>query len=140
MPIVLTLHSLWRWVVLVAALAALIKSSDAWQRQRVYGNLDRQLGMLYTTSLDIQVLLGLILWAGERYFAVIAGGPAATGQNLFFGIEHPALMLLALGLAHVGYSQSHKGVGINPHRTATLFYLGSLIIIIAAIPWDRLAR
>jgi hypothetical protein len=48
-------------------------------------------------------------------------------------------MLLALGLARVGYSRSRKGVGGNPHRTAALFYLGSLIII-AAIPWDRLAR
>jgi hypothetical protein len=111
----------------------------AWQQKQAYGNLDRQIGMFYTMSIDIQVLLGLILWFGERRFATITGAAAAAGQSLFFGIEHPVLMLLALGLAHVGYSRSRKGVGGNPHRTAALFYLGSLIII-AAIPWDRLAR
>jgi len=61
------------------------------------------------------------------------------GKASYSAFEHPVLMLLALGLARVGYSRSRKGVGGNPHRTAALLYLGSLIII-AAIPWDRLAR
>jgi hypothetical protein len=140
MPVVLMLHSIWRWVLFVAAVAALIKAFAAWQKQQAYGNLDRRLDMFYTMGIDIQVLLGLTLWFGERRFATIIGAAAATGQSPFFSIEHPALMLLALGLAHVGYSRSRKGVGGNPHRTAALFCLGSLIIIITAIPWDRLTR
>ena len=144
MPIVLMLHSIWRWVVLVVVLAALVRGLVAWQQRQAFVNLDRQLGMLYTMNLDIQVLLGLILWFSQRRLAAVTGAAAASGQSLFFGIEHPALMLLALGLAHVGggqaASRSRKGVGGDPQRTAALFYLGSLIIIIAAIPWDRLAR
>jgi len=140
MPVVLMLHSIWRWVVLVAAVAALVKAFSGWLGKRPYDSLDRRLGMFYTIAIDIQVLLGLILWFGERRFATITGAGTAGGQSLFFGIEHPLLMLLALGLAHMGYSRSRKAVGGNPQRTAALFYLGSLIVIIAAIPWNRLAR
>jgi hypothetical protein len=134
------LHSIWRWVVLVAAVAALVKAFGGWLRKSPYDNLDRRLGLFYTTAIDIQVLLGLILWFGEQRFATIASAGAAGGDALFFGIIHPVLMLVALGLVHVGNVRSRRGVGGNPRRTAALFYLGSLVMIIAAIPWSRLAR
>jgi hypothetical protein len=140
MSILVTIHSIWRWVLLVAAVAAIVKAFVGWLGRRPYTPLDRRLGMLYTMVIDIQVLIGLILWIGERRFSVFAGGMGDPTLR-FYGLEHPLIMLAALALAHVGYSRSRKGSGDVPqHRTAALFYLASLILILAAIPWDRLVR
>jgi hypothetical protein len=158
MSILVVVHSIWRWVVLATALAALVKAFIGWQQQQPYTPLDRRFGMMYTMAVDIQVLIGLILWITEQRFLVFAGS-MANAQMRFYGVEHPAIMLAALALAHIGYSRSRRGVTGEPelrtapqvgggarvlvgsqHRTAALFYLASFILILAAIPWDRLGR
>jgi uncharacterized membrane protein YqhA len=134
----LHLHSFWRWVVLVAGLAAIVKALIGWLGQRPFEHLENQLGMIFITVLDVQVLLGLINWIGQGWAALI---PQAMNNSAlrFFAIEHPLMMLLALVVAHVGRVLSRRGeTSLSQHRAAAIFYTLSLLLIISAIPWSRL--
>lgn len=129
MALVLSLHSSWRWIVLLFAVLAVVSAlasrsgdSPAWANRLIRN---------FPVVLDIQVLLGLILWIGG----------SAWQDNLFIAVIHPLGMLLALGIAHMGGSRDKKAVARGTPRTATaLLYLASLAVVVATIPvysWTR---
>jgi hypothetical protein len=142
MPAILTLHSLWRWVVLVVAAVTIVKALIGWFGRQPWGRLDDQLGMFYTIALDIQVLIGLVLYILEQRW---------TLRDPFFAYIHPLVMIIALILAHIGRSRVRKlGAGTDKrstldldvarHRTSAIFYAISFLLIVAAIPWNRVFR
>ncbi len=159
--VLLSLHSIWRWALLAAGLAAVVKAFMGWFGRRPFGQADRQLGQLYSVSLDVQVLLGLMIWALDE-----TSGALAAPSLQFFAFVHPFAMVFALGVAHAGRVLSRRaargglsaavagaGTGmlsplpggpaaddVAAYRYAALFYLASLLIILAFIPWDRLAH
>jgi hypothetical protein len=54
----------------------------------------------------------------------------------FYAVEHLALMLVALGLVHVGRARSRKAPSdAARHRAASIFFLLGLLAILVAIPW-----
>lgn len=61
---VLFLHSWLRWLVLAAALVVLIRSLRGWLGSRPWTATDTSAGRIFTIVLDVQLLLGLILYAG----------------------------------------------------------------------------
>ncbi len=142
MPAILMLHSIWRWVVLLAAAAAIIKALVGWFRRQPWTEWDDRLGMLYTLAIDIQVLLGVILYIVEQRWRL---------PDPFFAYIHPAIMIAALVLAHIGRSRTRKAApasgtegapsyDMRRHRTAATFYAVSFLLIVAAIPWNRTFR
>jgi hypothetical protein len=98
-----------------------------------YTQLDRRLGLYYTIALDVQVLIGLIVWIVESRWT----GFQTMGEPIarFYALEHPLMMLVAVAIAHIGYRRSRSGADDTfRHRSAALFFLVSLIIILVAIP------
>ena len=59
--IMLTLHNLWRWVVVLTVAWALLRAWSGWLGKRPWTKTDHQAGMFFTISLDVQLLGGLIL-------------------------------------------------------------------------------
>jgi hypothetical protein len=56
----------------------------------------------------------------------------------FYAVEHILLMIIALVLVHIGRSKSKKAVAPwKKHRVAAIYYGIALVLILAAIPWDR---
>lgn len=90
MGIVLMLHALWRWVVLVVALIALVKFALGWLQRKNPQALDRRLLLAFTTAIDIQVLLGVI--------ALILMALAAPLPRP--ALEHTVIMIIAAVVAH----------------------------------------
>ncbi len=157
MPALLMVHSIWRWVVLIFGIAAIVKGFAGWFGRQPFGKLDHELGQWYAMSLDIQVLLGLLLWIVQGWFQQLNAAALANGQLRFFSFEHPFVMILALGIAHMGRALSRKAAygavrgrpvtasgpaavavaqpGVAAHRIAALLYLLSLALILSAIPW-----
>ena len=125
------LHAVWRWVLLIAGLAVVIKALLGWLGKRPWTQLDDRLGMIYTIVVDIQFLLGLILWfIGPFNFQQLS---VAMSNPLlrFYLVEHPILMLVALALAHIGRSRSRKAAtDAGKHKAAFIFYLLSLLFIV----------
>lgn len=120
----LTIHSWWRWVVLVVAAITVIKMLYGWLARRDWASLDDQLGMIFTITIDIEVLLGLLVWIASQ----------AWGRGMAAAFEHPLTMLLAVVLAHVGRSRARKAAdSAAKYRTSAIFYTVSFALILAGI-------
>lgn len=116
--VIVTIHSLWRWIVLLAAVLAIAGGVSA-RGGRPSGWASRT-GLFYTIAIAIQVLLGLIVWVGGAYWAA----------NVFLAFIHPITMLLALGVAHMGRGRERKaGAGAGLWA-----YVLSLLLLLLGIP------
>ncbi|RIH83099.1 hypothetical protein [Calidithermus roseus] len=138
--LVLALHNLARWLVLGVALALIVRGVLG-LRQGSYTATDRRLGVIYTGLMDLQLLLGLILFGVSPFMrGLFANAPAAMqqGSSRFFLAEHWVLMLLAVILAHIGSSRVKKLEGDRlKHRQSLIFYGLSLVLVLLGIPWWR---
>jgi hypothetical protein len=80
---------------------------------------------LFTLAVDIQVLIGILLWAVRQEW----------GRDWFLAWVHPVLMLGAAGLAHAGRARAERAEdSAAKGRTAAYFLGASLVVMLIAIP------
>lgn len=124
------IHMVWRWVMLVAAMAAIVKALMGWLGKQSWSKLDDRLGMAFTMTVDIQFLLGFILWFAGPFRITDAGTLMSSPLARFYLIEHPVLMLIALALVHAGRSRSRRAANdAQKHRAAFTFYSLGFVFI-----------
>ena len=58
MSVILTIHSLIRWLIVLLALAAIIKLALGWRQGRAFDKMASGLVSGYTGLLDLQLLIG----------------------------------------------------------------------------------
>ena len=135
--LVLTLHSFVRWLVVIFAVWAVVRAASGWANNRPWAPADRQAGLLFGMTLDVQALLGLLLYFFlDPETSPFQSGFAANPEGAYFTWLHFLPMLAALVLAHIGASRARKAEGdLNKHRTAAIFYALSILLILLAIPW-----
>jgi uncharacterized membrane protein len=142
-PFILSLHNIVRWLVLIAALVAIVRAVIGWSGKREWTKTDNLAGLLYVSMMDLNVLLGLILYVFLSPLTTQAifnnFGAAMSDRTLrFFAVEHLVGMVIALVLAHIGRSVSKKAAdAVRQHRAAAIWFTISLLVILASIPWDR---
>src|SRR5690606_27444034 len=137
---VLHLHSWLRWVVLVAAAFVLIRALIGWLGSRPWTTADARAGKIFSITLDLQFLLGLILYAGLSPITWTAlsdmGAAMRDGQLRYWAVEHAFGMILAVVIAHIGLSRARRaGSDAARHRTVAISIAVSLLIILMTIPW-----
>ncbi|MCS6802822.1 MAG: hypothetical protein RMM58_00160 [Chloroflexota bacterium] len=134
------LHNVLRWVVVAAAVIALVNAFAGWFGNRPWTARDRRLGAFFAISMDVQVALGLILWV--RFVLTLPGGfEAAMGEGAlrFFALEHLVGMIVALVLIHAGQILGRRAASDRGQfRLNALFFLVATLVILAAIPWPGL--
>jgi hypothetical protein len=125
--VLLVLHNLVRWVVIILSILALVRAYRGWLSSQAWTPRDRQIGVFFTSALDTQVLLGLLL-------IVFVGFSNLDG----FLINHIIPMFVAIVVAHIGSARAQKAAD-DPakHRMAALFYSVAVLIILVSIPWGR---
>ena len=88
----LTLHNLIRWLVIIFAILALVRAYRGWLKRLDWQPGDNRVGMIFTSVLDLQVLLGLVLYFLFSPYTpqLFANFTAAmkTPATAFFGVEH----------------------------------------------------
>lgn len=136
----LVVHSLLRWVVLGAALFALMRAVTGASSRRIWTSTDENAGKYFLLFLDLQLLIGLVLYVGLSPItqAAFADFGAAMGNSVmrFWAVEHIFGMLVAVALAHVGRVRARKVLLPGPrHRTLVTFYGLSLLVMLLSIPW-----
>ncbi|MCA9933150.1 MAG: hypothetical protein KC415_04470 [Anaerolineales bacterium] len=139
---VLAFHNIVRWVILIGGLLAAGKAMMGWLGKKEWSDLDNQLGLIFTISLDVQLLLGLLLYFVLSPITTKAlsdfGGAMADGGVRFWAVEHIGTMIVAVALAHIGRSRAKKAVdALSKHKAAAIFFALAMIAILAAIPWSR---
>jgi hypothetical protein len=139
----LWLHSYWRWVVALAGLLALARAAAGWALGWPWTRRARAFQTAFVGSLDLQLLLGLLLYFFLSPFTLSAFSDIAAAMKnphlRFWAVEHAPVQLLAVALAHVG-SVRVKRSTTDPvrHRRAAIFSAIVLILISAAMPWPGL--
>lgn len=135
-------HNLFRWLVLLVIVLAVIFALTGWFKKREWTKKDNIAGLLLTIFVDIQFLVGIVLYAFVSPITKAAFndfGAAMKNSDLrFYAVEHIFLMIIALVLIHIGRAKSKKAVAPwKKHRNATIYYGIAFVLILAAIPWER---
>jgi L-asparagine transporter-like permease len=137
--ILLSLHSILRWVILLLLVLNLIRHFAAMNRP--FNGIDKQLGLWLMIAAHITLLIGLYQWfAGALGFQNIMNNGMATvmkdGGYRFFAVEHTVGMLVAIAFITIARGMYRKELpDSKKHRRCIVFYILSLVIILAFIPW-----
>ena len=136
----LVLHSWIRWVVVFSGIATIGGAVNGVSTRRAWLPADNLRSRLFTISLDVEVLIGLILYAALS--PVTQVGFADMGAAMrdpvlrFYTVEHIFGMVVALILAHVGRARVRRAT--DPavrHRTILVFIGLAMVVLVLSIPW-----
>ena len=138
----LFLHNILRWVALILVLAATVSAILALFTKREWTETDRKFGLFSTIALDIQILLGLLLYVVLSPITKAAfqdfGAAMGVADLRFFAIEHVFYMVIAVIFAHLGSALPKKVEASNAKFKRAAIFLGiALIALLLGIPWSR---
>lgn len=135
------LHNLLRWVVLIAGVLAIGATLRGLFTRATWTDGVRRLGLVFLSSLHVQLVLGLILYVFSPLVRNALGNMSAAMQSdelRFFVVEHFTLMILAIVAAQLGYSLSKRVEGDRKKFVrASIGYSLAGVLLIVGIPWWR---
>ena len=139
-PYVLLTHSWVRWAVLILLVAVVVR---AWRGRRarnaVWSALDERLHVALVGVADLQMLLGVWLYAISPFARAFIADPIGNQKIRilrFFGEEHVVMMLAAIAFVHVGRARSERVADVTQrHRRVFAWTLAALLFVLASIPW-----
>ena len=140
--ITLAAHNVMRWVVVVLAIYALVRIYMGMFGKKEWSDSDRKALSFYSIGLDIQLLLGLLLYfVVSPFMAGIRANFAAamSDSNLrFFAVEHVSVMILAVVLGHVAVIMARRAdTSSSKFRRGAIWLTLSVLAVLVAIPWQR---
>ena len=138
----LTAHSLNRWLVVIFLLIVLATGVVGWLRGGEWTRRDDLTGRLLIIVLDVQLLLGLVLYAVSP---IVRAGWADLGATMgnrvlqFWTIEHAPTMILAIAIVHIGRVRARRADDDKRRFRVTAISVGiATVLILAGIPWPFL--
>ena len=135
---VLTIHSWLRWIAIIAGVGATLAALR--NTARTDDSVADRWGLFMMMALDIQMLVGLILYLALSPFTAQAmqdfGAAMRTPQLRFWAVEHITMMFAAVILAHVGRVLARKARTPAAKRMRLIVCFGlSTLLMIAGTPW-----
>ena len=146
MQILLVLHDLFRWLILIVAFWTVISAVSGKITKREYTSGDSRANFFFMLGMDIQLLLGMILYFTNGWFESLKniGESMKDPMVRFFTMEHGLMMIIAWILVHAGRISVKKATSSQAKFKKTLIFFGiALLLILIAIPWpfrEALAR
>ena len=135
----LTVHSWLRWVVILAGIVAFVRAVAGASGRQPWKASDDRAGFWFILSLDVQLLIGLVLYFFLSDLTTSAlrdfGGAMKISAWRFWAVEHPFGIFVAIALAHVGRARARKADSFRRHRVAAIFFGLALAAILASLPW-----
>jgi hypothetical protein len=136
---VLLIHSYLRWVVILAGLLAFGRAVSGSSGRKPWTPADDRAGFWFVTAIDLQMLLGILLYGFLSPFTRQAFGDFGAAMKdptqRFWVVEHIAGMLIGLALVHVGRVRTRRTDSLRRHKVAAIFFGLALAAILASIPW-----
>ncbi len=135
----LFVHSWVRWLVLILLVVRIGVAAAGWMQGRPRSGLDKGIGIAAVSALDLQLLLGLALYATSPLLRVAMSDMGAAMKDAalrFWSVEHGPMMVLAVVMAHVAQAMSKKAKeDAKGHRIAAIGTTLALVVILISIPW-----
>jgi hypothetical protein len=137
----LHLHNVTRWLVVLAAIYAIVVSVRGLVSNKPWTKGDQRAGLIYSSLLGVQLILGLILYVISPVVQSGLRDMATAMQNSqirFFVVEHITLMILAVIVAQLGYSLSKRAATDKAKFTrSSVGYVLATALVLFGIPWWR---
>jgi hypothetical protein len=138
----LLLHSWIRWIALIAIVGATLAAVRG--KVEGTGSLADRWGLAAVSALDLQMLLGLILYlaVSPNMKEILAhfGEAMKNPQLRFWAVEHITAMFVALILVHVGRVLARKAKTPAAKRTRLLVCFGiATVAMFLGTPWPGTA-
>ena len=138
---VLMIHSVVRWLVLVALVARVARGLQGTFSQAAWSGADRALSGAALGLTHLQVVLGIgLFFLSPNVAAGLADMGAAMGNSAlrFVVVEHPTTMILGALAVQAGFSISKRATtDATRHRAGLIGYGIGLLLILAGIPSIR---
>lgn len=140
--VILAIHNVVRWVVIILGILALVRAYMGFLANLDWTERDRIIGTFFAVSIDIQLLLGLVLYfflsdITRTIFRDFSAAMSNEGIR-YFVLEHTFYMILAVVFAHLGNLLPRRvdDSRMKFARSAIWFTLTFLLIILG-MPWFR---
>jgi hypothetical protein len=137
---VLAFHSWLRWLVLIAALIATVRAISGVVGKRLWTRADERAGFWFVNLIDLQMLLGLILYfflspITKAAMQDFVKAMSSSGLR-FWAVEHLFWMIVAIAIAHAGRARTKKvRDDATRHKVAAICFGLALLASLVAIPW-----
>ncbi|WP_271765310.1 hypothetical protein [Aquimarina algiphila] len=136
---VLILHSLVKWLVLLALILTLYRSYKGYFYNLPYYKIDNSIRHWTVTIAHIQLVLGIILYAQSpiiQYFWRNLKDAFYEMDIVFFGLIHFLLMCSAIIVLTIGSALAKRKLNKkDKYKTTVIWFTIALLIILIAIPW-----
>jgi hypothetical protein len=139
-PFVLSMHNLLRWMIVIFGLGAMIRAYSGWIGKKEWIILDNKAGNLFMSSLDIQVMVGLLLYFWLSPLTSVAlhnfSQAMADSSTRFYSATHLGVMIVAMIIAHIGRELAAQLEDpVIRHRCIAIAFTLAMVMILLAIPW-----
>jgi hypothetical protein len=135
----LTIHSLFRWLVVISLLYAICRSYIGWRFDRGFSKFDNVIRHTTATIAHIQLILGVWLYFVSPvvdYFLHNFKDAVHLREIRFFGMEHSLMMFTAVVIITIGSAKAkRKPTDKEKFKTMAIWFAIALFIILLNIPW-----
>jgi hypothetical protein len=142
--VILVIHNIIRWVVLGTGLFAVGNAIVGRLRNKKWTEAHKRLGLIFTISVYLQILLGTLLYlvfSDWGIKAILNNGISyvmSQAEYRFFSVEHIMVMFLGFLFAHLGSVLPKKIEEPSKKLNRTALWYGlALIMFLAGTPWSR---
>ena len=135
-------HSYLAYVVLVVLLFAIAFNAYSWATKKPVSKPNKTYALMALIAVHTQFLAGLVLYfLSPLGLSNFSGEAMKVAITRLFIVEHPLVMILAITLITIGYSEAFKNKAYlasptRQYKMIVLFYSVGLIFILSRIPWS----
>ena len=136
----LTVHSIFRWLVLISLLFAIYRGFRGWKGNKPFTKFDNNVRHWTATIVHTQLMIGIWLYFISplvRYFFYHFFEAVHNRDIRFFGMEHSSMMLLAIVIISIGSAKAkRRTTDLEKFKTMAKWYTIGLMVILVNIPWS----
>ena len=110
-PTLLSLHSIFRWLILISIIYSLIFAYRGWFQKKRFTKHDHWTRFITVSVAHIQLIFGFWLYYISPivdYFLKNFSKALHQTQARFFGLEHVTMMLIGISLITIGSSIARR--------------------------------
>ncbi len=138
-PILLILHSIFRWLILFSLLYCIIFSFRGWINNSDFTKAHNFMRHITATISHVQLMIGYAIYFNSptvAFFRQYYSEAVKQFDYLFFGLIHVIMMTLSVILITIGSSAARRSAtDKGKFKTIALCFSFALLIILIAIPW-----
>lgn len=140
--VALSFHNTLRYLFFAVAVIVIARSLMGLFAKNPYTKFDRITKAIFVGSLDLQIVLGIVLYTLLSPLTSAAFADMGAAMKIkelrFFAVEHIAIMIVAVIFSHLGSIMIRKAKDDAARWKRTLIYFGiTLALVLYGIPWWR---